>query len=110
MSENKLLPCPFCGGEAREYGNAKVIGTKIKHYQLVVCMNDDCGCRTGLCETVADAIHKWNTRKPMDDIVEQLKEEKYMDRSKVYTEAQCTAIRFSFGRAINIVQSGGKEN
>jgi len=72
LFEAKLLPCPFCGSKAREYGNAKVVGAKIKHYQVVVCTNDDCGCRTGLCETVEEAIYKWNTRKPIEGVVKKL--------------------------------------
>ena len=70
----KLLKCPFCGGEARLYGNSKHIGARLKHYQVAVCTNDDCGCRTSPCETVEDAIYKWNTRTPMTNIVEKLEE------------------------------------
>ena len=72
MSELKC--CPFCDGEARLYGNSKLIGARLKHYQVAVCTNDDCGCRTSPCETVEDAIYKWNTRAPMDNIVEKLEE------------------------------------
>lgn len=71
---SKLLKCPFCGGEARLYGNSKHIGARLKHYQVAVCTNDDCGCRTSPCETVEDAIYKWNTRTPMANIVEKLEE------------------------------------
>ena len=70
----KLLKCPFCGGEARLYGNSKLIGTRLKHYQVAVCINDDCGCRTSPCETVEDAICRWNTRTHMANIVEKLEE------------------------------------
>lgn len=72
MSELKC--CPFCGGEARLYGNSKPIGIRLKHYQVAVCTNDDCGCRTSTCETVEDAICRWNTRKPIANIVEKLEE------------------------------------
>lgn len=76
MSELKC--CPFCGGEARLYGNSKLIGTRLKHYQVAVCINDDCGCRTSPCETVEDAIYKWNRRKPMANIVEKLEEASFL--------------------------------
>lgn len=76
MSELKC--CPFCGGEARLYGNSKLIGTKLKHYQVAVCANDDCGCRTSPCETVEDAIYKWNTRTPMANIVEKLEKASFL--------------------------------
>lgn len=66
MSEIKLLPCPFCGGEAKTYflnglwiaecNSNKCIGAKIS-----------CGYRKE-----EDATKAWNTRKPIDDMVEQL--------------------------------------
>lgn len=65
MSENKkLLPCPFCGGEAeiitREYGNCKT--------KYVQCK--DCECRTKeMFECCCDreraeerAVKIWNSR------------------------------------------------
>lgn len=53
-----LLNCPFCGGEAKVYDGQ------------VVCTN----CWSGsACEnTTEKAIEKWNTRKPIDKIVEEL--------------------------------------
>ena len=99
MSELKC--CPFCGGEARLYGNSKLIGTKLKHYQVTVCTNDDCGCRTSPCETVEDAIYKWNTRLPMANIVEKLEEESY-ETTDTVCGGRFKAIRLS--SAINIVK------
>ena len=98
MSELKC--CPFCGGEARLYGNSKLIGTKLKHYQVAVCTNDDCGCRTSPCETVEDAIYKWNARTSMDNIVEKLEEESY-ETTDTVCGGRFKAIRLS--SAINIV-------
>ena len=48
--ENKLLPCPFCGGEAEldEYCGKYV----------VFCKNASCSWR----KTKAEAIEAWNTR------------------------------------------------
>ena len=83
MSELKC--CPFCGGEARLYGNSKLIGTKLKHYQVAVCTNDDCGCRTSPCETVEDAIYKWNRRKPMANIVENIEKHLEEDSHNEYS-------------------------
>ena len=100
MSELKLLNCPFCGGEARLYGNSKPIGTRLKHYQVAVCTNDDCGCRTSPCETVEDAICRWNTRKPMANIVEKLEEEKTMAYDKWDGGSSYNA----YSQAINIVK------
>ena len=107
MSELKLLNCPFCGGETRLYGNSKPIGTRLKHYQVAVCINDDCGCRTSPCETAEDAIYKWNRRTPIANIVDKLKEakEEYRDYDKkgkmVY---ELTASVTGLNKAINIVK------
>ncbi len=76
MSIEELKPCPFCGGKAKLYGNTRLVGTKFKNYQVATCLNDDCSCRTGFCETVAEAIERWNTRKPIEKVVEQLEKEK----------------------------------
>ena len=110
MSELKLLNCPFCGGEARLYGNSKLIGTRLKHYQVAVCTNDDCGCRTSPCETVEDAIYKWNRRKPMANIVEKLEEKqcqanKDMQISELHEDVQAYGGKYlAFSEAINIVK------
>lgn len=54
----KLLPCPFCGGEAVE----KVTGPAHSRKYEVVC--SVCGCKTG--KTVASPCHvrAWNARTP----------------------------------------------
>jgi len=55
MSE-KLLPCPFCGGESNLWHNPP-------HSFGVVC--DACGCEiTGPDNTRAGAIAAWNRRTP----------------------------------------------
>lgn len=66
MSEVKLLPCPFCGGEANVSYNTK--------FGFVPwCNNEECilnestkGYKT------EEAIKLWNTRKPMERIIERL--------------------------------------
>lgn len=64
MSEIKLLPCPFCGGEA------ELVGDK---YHWVLCK--DCKGGSHAFENVEEAIEKWNQRKPMQEIIERLEEE-----------------------------------
>lgn len=68
MSENKLLPCPFCGGEARLESNGQ--------YAVVGCVNSN--CQGYACcykyNSKKEAIEHWNTRKPMERIVERLEE------------------------------------
>jgi hypothetical protein len=61
MSEIKLLPCPFCGGEA------EIVG---KHW--VQCRR--CATEGGYYDNIETAIEVWNTRKPMERIVERLEE------------------------------------
>lgn len=74
MIEIKLKPCPFCGGEA------------VLHVEDGVCaICRKCGCRTiSLVDgnysgkpggnAIKAVAEKWNTRKPMERIVEQLEE------------------------------------
>ena len=65
---DKLKPCPFCGGEAMLRNR----GMNTQNY--VVCEN--CGAVSKITETEADAIKAWNKRSYIDEIVEQLEEEK----------------------------------
>ena len=67
MSETKLLPCPFCGGEAILRHN----GWTDK--DCVVCCV--CGCRQEDSNTEDEAAKKWNTRKQIERIADRLKEE-----------------------------------
>lgn len=69
MSEEKLLPCPFCGGEARlTYDFETGHGYCIKEH-MVRC--ERCGARGGLTsdyyggtedELREKAVEKWNMR------------------------------------------------
>lgn len=75
MSE--LKRCPFCGGEARLQKPYR------KRGWYVICKNTNCGCRTPFyqhlytseddLQTIATMV--WNNRKPMERIVERLKNE-----------------------------------
>ena len=78
MSEIKLLPCPFCGNNDRRVG----IRRMGKKGYKVVC--GKCGA-SGSYVAIKDwhdnkmiaqgqAIKLWNTRKPMERIVERLEE------------------------------------
>ena len=62
------MNCPFCGGEAV---TAEMYNTKLKKlFPIVKCL--DCECRTPMTETFEEAITAWNTRKPMERILERL--------------------------------------
>ena len=72
MSEIKLLPCPFCGGEAELVRQHSGVSDKI---YIVSCKNEECEASLGhFCESKEMAIESWNTRKPMERIVTKLKE------------------------------------
>lgn len=53
-----LKPCPFCEGAAEAQQHP---GTKLKPH--VTCVE----CGADITETtIADAIHRWNTRTPLE--------------------------------------------
>lgn len=60
-----LLPCPFCGGEARYYHRPDTTGWS--NTEWVSCVGD-CGASTCMHETKEEAIAAWNTRN--DDLVQ----------------------------------------
>ena len=75
MSEIKLLPCPFCGGEAmldREY---------IFCDECHLIMRIDDILYSNEAETYEEArnqaIEQWNTRKPMERIIGKLEDKKW---------------------------------
>ena len=67
MSEIKLLRCPFCGGEA------ELLKGQCEIDNYVMCL--ECRSKTKLYNTKASAIKAWNTRKPLQNIVERLEEQ-----------------------------------
>lgn len=83
MSEIKLLPCPFCGGEANGYNSKEVKNRKFSC--LVRC--EQCGASMPGTE-ILEVINAWNTRKPVEDVLERLEElmEKAMRNSEKAAE------------------------
>ena len=67
MSEIKLLRCPFCGGEA------ELLKGQCEIDNYVMCL--ECRSKTKLYNTKASAIKAWNTRIPMQNIVERLEQQ-----------------------------------
>ena len=70
MSEIKLLPCPFCGGEAMLTNQLAIdeYGHKLWN---VLCVN--CDNRTSSYWDKNHVVEKWTTRKPMQEIVERMR-------------------------------------
>ena len=109
MSEIKLLPCPFCGGEAKLEINREMGGTQ---YQ-VLCTK----CPTTVGRywfwKKEDAINLWNTRKPIQEIVERLEKEKV---GKMFVAGRSngktlqTGINYGIATAIEIVKGEGGMN
>lgn len=101
MSETKLKPCPFCGGEAEAKKEIGGSCWKVKCKQ--------CSCEVGRYwfHNKNHAIIAWNTRKPMDNIVEQLEEELenaniMWDNGEFYR-----GVANGVGYAIDTVKRGG---
>lgn len=72
----KLLPCPFCGGGTYTYTATYVENGLKRKSWLVHCKKCALNYPTSKnkCFTEAEAIKKWNTRKPMQEIVERLED------------------------------------
>ena len=104
MSEKKLLSCPFCGGEAEVCG-----------YYFIQCTK--CGASTLTHTNREKAVELWNTRVPMQKIVERLEEEAKQynslgDRAKEkgYCHeyaSQCYGNALCYEDAIDIVKEEG---
>lgn len=95
MSDEKLKPCPFCGGEAEIKETENDVGCKIWYIE---CSDCELTIKNGYLPK--GLIRKWNTRKPMERIVEQLTEER--DKPE-YDEFETGC----FNKAISIVKRGG---
>ena len=94
MSEIKLLRCPFCGGEA------ELLKGQCEIDNYVMCL--ECRSKTKLYNTKASAIKAWNTRKPVERLVERLEEiEEYTNDFRVVIPSK---------KAIEIVKEEGGLN
>ena len=106
---DRLKPCPFCGGDAEVFQ----VSTPTYEEFVVTCKNRNC-CAfyigygdVGLYPTEQKAIEAWNTRKPMDRVVEQLKEVSFIDWDEEYIDnGECLIY---LADAIEIVKEGGKD-
>ena len=103
MSEIKLLPCPFCGGEAKVCnGSNEIVGNQY----LIRCKGLNCTLRpkTEWYESLDEAARHWNTRKPMERINSRLEEEIEL----VVTKFPLQGKYIKKTRAIDIVKEEGR--
>jgi Lar family restriction alleviation protein len=92
--EDRLKQCPFCGGEAEVIGHY-IKGVANNYQYFVRCKS--CKARPrSYCtfKKKEEAIEVWNTRKPMDRIIEQL---------------EVLHDMLAVSQAIGIVKAGGKD-
>lgn len=76
MSEIKLLPCPFCGGEAIIQvisSHTHEITKWLPDYNGEAIVECECGCSI-MRDTEEEAIKAWNTRKTVEKAVKELEE------------------------------------
>lgn len=115
--QNKVLPCPICNKEV----SIALFGNEEFHYWWQITRgvnpkgNKNCRCRLfmqsepfmdkdGGEEQKEDLIKNWNTRKPMERIVEQLEE---LEQSRL--EMSDWQGQSALADAIDIVRKGGNE-
>lgn len=57
MTDNKLKPCPFCGGEA-------IIHYPMHNTVAILCSRWKCGATISMCDTrnIEKVVEHWNTR------------------------------------------------
>ena len=67
---DKLLPCPFCAGEARILGGGTDKDGVLKGY-FVECKDCHASTRRFGADNLDQAIDAWNTR-PLEDAIEAI--------------------------------------
>ena len=116
----KLKPCPFCGHEVKVGGP--------EDWKPTFYDPDSGGepyyfyCECGLnfwtnCYEYEDAVKTWNTRKPMDKVVEQLEDNRAVSQLKFLLSVSDPfqknletrlGMYLAFNKAIEIVKGGAE--
>ena len=78
MSEIKLLPCPFCGGEVETFKTQVgwLQGTNLYRWGAM-CRTPKCFTIPASFQTEEEVIKALNTRKPMERILTRSEEAKF---------------------------------
>ena len=115
MAETKLLPCPFCGSDRLYIAERNYFGRKFATVNCIECHISQTG--DGF-ETREEAIEQWNTRKPVERIMQQLEDVKSeyeqmannsFDAKEWQEDIELLAKAEMCEYAIQIVRNGGKE-
>lgn len=126
MSDERIKPCPFCGGEAEiKWVPWTEIGKSSGAYVLNVNHSPQCFIRNadGLIDgRMTDSckeriIATWNTRKPMERIVERLEKELELAEKEIKRCMTENPLQFEraegyatgIDTAIEIVKGGGAD-
>ena len=106
----KLKPCPFCGGEARQYADG------FNDFHWVECVK--CRVETKAYDFVEDAIEAWNQRESMDRIVgtlENTSERVTREVVELYRNGKLFSedgveylVKKVFSEAIKLIANGGE--
>ena len=123
MSETKLLPCPFCGGEARIYEPKRSRFVYRRHnsplYQtrdtlsgeyIAQCKDSSCnGHIARRYKTPESAANAWNSRKPMERIVKRLENENMtaVDLANLTCSTYQDGVVSGIERSLEIVKEEG---
>jgi Lar family restriction alleviation protein len=117
----ELKPCPFCGGEAtlydyeesRDIYDKETLGYVDTEYFTKYGVDCEfCGCIVADRNSEAEAIEAWNTRKPIDNIVEQLEKSSWWTPPTYDEDGYCNDDSedvVELDTAIEIVKGGGDE-
>lgn len=100
--EIKLLPCPCCGSGTK----IGIIASKNFIFYQAVCL--ECGLTAKKTPTPELTASLWNTRKPMDRIVERLEKCTCEVDIKLPFDALENQKVIWSDEAIKIVKAGGK--
>lgn len=89
ISDKRLKSCPFCGGiaklEAHRFWCERTGRFEIGGYS-VQCSENECIAKTNFVTNKGEAIVAWNTRKPIERVIEKL-EERHEEQFKLYAIA-----------------------
>lgn len=99
---DRLKKCPFCGGEGKLEINREMGGTQY----YVLCTNCPTTVGRHWFWKKEDAINSWNTRKPMDRIIQELEAEaeRWHESGKAFKDKKELGVASGFRYAIEIVK------